>query len=863
MSAPPSQAKPPGDDFVLWPESVGPGAGRVNESMIRRSLAGLAPAELVADLEAEATAGSGEFEKALKEDRFYPASRTWFRTTAAIPPADAADKWWQESAPPEHAPASPPPPAVVSQEPSAGATTALLSPEEIWELAAEELAQASRLGAPAAAPDPPSAPTGGVEEIPSAAPQPPSLSAAEAPLLPGGESGAAPLPAVVPPLPVVPSSSALDPPLPAVPPVSAPVVVEKSLFLQVDPPPLPVVAFPSAMGTERREPVAPPPVLPTATGGLVGSPFTAPEKRTMLPAARLPMAGPPPADAVEPLTAIPVVSRSPLSLRSEKAVTALPMRHSGLPERSQDPIFAELGSPLEASAPAATVPLAEGGVAAVEEEPATGERRRRRQPGERRRTSEPSPSRVRWGRWLAGVIGLVLVAAGVAAMVGRDHLPPEWRQSVARWYGKVHQMVFPHQYGYPRRGVQPRAGQPSGGAAGPTAAPLPAASAAPTVDASLRPNAPDPTLMETTEPAGAPPASGVAHLILDPIADEEAESSPPPSAVASPSQASESPAAEGLVEPVDAFDAGPIEVPPPVAMPAEPGPEEREPASAVPPAPMPPTPAPRPAAGAAGGESDTSGEAVAAASRSFTLWEGDDALEGSGGGGQTVPGQSPTPLSEPASVEVAEGQKAVRSLVSARSVAEILPWIFDAPTLEATVRSYHEDHPLEPLVDAVIEHEYSGVIPATGGKAHIFNVLNSAHPRGFPVSAESTPKGYRIDWQSYIQWRDGWLQRFLKSQSSDPQTLFVVLRRTHYFNDDVPKLDGKLAFKVTSAVPGDEGAVAFVEKDSAIGRSLSGMYEWRTMYFPVVELQWVPSGKAGRYLRLNRIVRSTWRRIGE
>ena len=225
--------------------------------------------------------------------------------------------------------------------------------------------------------------------------------------------------------------------------------------------------------------------------------------------------------------------------------------------------------------------------------------------------------------------------------------------------------------------------------------------------------------------------------------------------------------------------------------------------------------------------------------------------------------RQPPASSEPATGEIVDGQRAVRSLVAARSAAEVLPWIFDAQTLEPTVRSYYSQFPLQPLVDAVVEHEYSGVIPATGGKAHIFNVLDAAHPRGFPVSAESTPQGYRIDWQSYIQWRDGWLQRFLESKSTEPQTLFVVLRRTHYFNDDVPKLDDKLAFKVTSAVPGDEGAVAFVDKNSAVGRSLADLYEWRTMYFPVVELQWVPVGANHRYLRLNRIVRPTWRRIGE
>jgi hypothetical protein len=212
--------------------------------------------------------------------------------------------------------------------------------------------------------------------------------------------------------------------------------------------------------------------------------------------------------------------------------------------------------------------------------------------------------------------------------------------------------------------------------------------------------------------------------------------------------------------------------------------------------------------------------------------------------------------------QVTDEQRAVRGLISATTVEEVLPWIYDAESMETIIRDYHKAHPIEPLAEAVVELEYSGVMPATGDKAHIFTILHPRHPRGFPISAERTPQGFRIDWESYIQLRDGWLARFLEKKPTEPETLFVVLRRTHYFNDDVPALEEKLSFKITSAVPGDEGAVAFVDRHSAVGRSLAELYEWRTLYFPVVELQWVPTQNGGQYLKINRVVRPTWRRVG-
>ena len=163
----------------------------------------------------------------------------------------------------------------------------------------------------------------------------------------------------------------------------------------------------------------------------------------------------------------------------------------------------------------------------------------------------------------------------------------------------------------------------------------------------------------------------------------------------------------------------------------------------------------------------------------------------------------------------------------------------------------------------MVELEYAGIIPSSGAKAFIFNVIHPDHPRGFPVSAEHTPEGYRIDWQSYIQWRHEWLRRFVEKKSAEPQMLFVVLRRAHYFNDDVPRLDEKLCFKISSAVPGDEGTFAFVDHPSALARSLTSTYEWRKLYFPVVEVQWIREPNGAPYVRLNRIVRPTWRRMGD
>ncbi|MFN0129586.1 MAG: hypothetical protein ACKV19_23210 [Verrucomicrobiales bacterium] len=930
MSAPPSQAKPPGDDFVLWPEGVAQGVGRIEASQLQRVLDGLAPEEWVEEPEAESEGRELEPPDPVREARFYPASRQWFRTTAAIPATDSNDKWWVE--PPEASPSG----GSLSDERDGQASvedTSLLSPEEIWELAAEELEQASRLRAPVAPsaqpPTPvvvePSEPQVVVASVPAAVPSPSVV----APLW---EPVATPPPSVarrIEDVPSIPEPSPVEEALSpvvraAAPPASVPSVPAPSastLREAAHPAPLPSTPakvdranedtkdeeegepeeeneeeedeeedeeegdglHQSALGLPVRhppqvaeepslelrsarngEPVklshagAQPPITPVIP--FPGSPFLEvglpprvtelpgprsaelPEKSDpveasggVAPPLRIRHAGTPPG-MLDPLPVIPVVSRPPVARRDEATGTTLPtQRRTTLPP-ARDPAAPLRGIP--SSPPwdpvAGRMETDEVETGDHEEEEVRKVRRRRRRADPHSKRPLPGRSRWRWVRWVASVLGLMVVAAGVAAIIGRDHLPADWSKTANRWWLKAHQLVFPHQFGRPRRGVQPRTGQESPGAAAPGN----------TLEAENVGALESPVAATPDEIAAAPPPAPSNSMAepVGPKARTPDAPSPPPTV---PETTSASPPPSGDAIPVlraEPVEEGDLEVP---EAPPESGESGDSPTASDPELPM-------------------SLDSRSATASAFDLWEGDKPpgeVSVAGGSG------APTPVSvapAPASAEVLAAQRAVRGLVAARSVAEVLPWIFDASALEPTVRSYHAQHVLEPMVDAVTEHEYSGVISATGRTAHIFNVLGPSHPRGFPVSAESTANGYRIDWQSYIQWRDAWLRRFLDSQATEPQTLFVVLRRTHYFNDDVTGLDDKHAFRVTSAVPDDEGAVAFVDKKSAVGRSLNEVYEWRTLYFPVVELQWVPAtGGQSRYLRLNRIVRPTWRRLGE
>ncbi|MDG2126055.1 MAG: hypothetical protein P8J87_20310, partial [Verrucomicrobiales bacterium] len=88
---------------------------------------------------------------------------------------------------------------------------------------------------------------------------------------------------------------------------------------------------------------------------------------------------------------------------------------------------------------------------------------------------------------------------------------------------------------------------------------------------------------------------------------------------------------------------------------------------------------------------------------------------------------------------------------------------------------------------------------------------------------------------------------------------YVVMKRSHYFKDDVPERDEKLCFHLASPLPGDPGVYVFADKLSAEGRKLGNETRWGALYFPVVRLSRVENPIGEPYLMLLDVVREKWR----
>ena len=96
-----------------------------------------------------------------------------------------------------------------------------------------------------------------------------------------------------------------------------------------------------------------------------------------------------------------------------------------------------------------------------------------------------------------------------------------------------------------------------------------------------------------------------------------------------------------------------------------------------------------------------------------------------------------------------------------------------------------------------------------------------------------------------------------KQPAAGPGRFFVVLRRGHYFGEDLTQaeVDRMICLEVASPNPSSAKYPVFVPRDTELGRLALRKFDWDKTYTPVVEL-----AHSNRHMALNAIVEETWRR---
>lgn len=141
-----------------------------------------------------------------------------------------------------------------------------------------------------------------------------------------------------------------------------------------------------------------------------------------------------------------------------------------------------------------------------------------------------------------------------------------------------------------------------------------------------------------------------------------------------------------------------------------------------------------------------------------------------------------------------------------------------------------------------------------------FIVYLPDRPAGIPLSVEDTAAGPRVEWRTFVECKDNLLGRFYKEYTAQPATLRVLVRRHHYFENDVPNQKAKECFELFS--PDATGSfIAWADHDSQVFRKYFSSGErarWDVSSMMTLTLQWQKAESGVAWVKVQDVVAGSW-----
>ncbi len=245
--------------------------------------------------------------------------------------------------------------------------------------------------------------------------------------------------------------------------------------------------------------------------------------------------------------------------------------------------------------------------------------------------------------------------------------------------------------------------------------------------------------------------------------------------------------------------------------------------------------------------------------------------------GVKTPDASPPPAAVPSGPMSAE-EKEIREVVpssghlekpgtalirffAAKTWQERLKYCLAPEKVSKLMEAYYKEHADGPIVPE--DMELTRMEPMEDDpKRHYyaFIIFMPGKEEGVPVSVEETKAGCLVEWSTFIEGKDGLLNKFYKAYQKGPQTFRVLVRRGHYFGDDVPNQDRRSVFDL-SPPDGTGPYKLWIDKDSVAYSkhfATGDRTRWEISSMMVVTLEWEKTETGATFVRLRDIVADTW-----
>lgn len=223
------------------------------------------------------------------------------------------------------------------------------------------------------------------------------------------------------------------------------------------------------------------------------------------------------------------------------------------------------------------------------------------------------------------------------------------------------------------------------------------------------------------------------------------------------------------------------------------------------------------------------------------------------------PNAAPPRIFENATPESQGAVDALKQFLAAPNWKERQKVVQTADKVRPLMEQYYHQNPDGPIAVRQIQLMRHDKAPNTGGPPHcVFQVSGGDLKQPLPVMVEEEGNNWKVDWLTFTEFKDELLQRFLESYQDEPKRFHVMMRRTHYFDDDIPGLDKLTCFEIQPPMPGFTGHV-FARRATPLTHDLDRYVGWEvSKAAAIVEIQWRKEGSQ-QWVELTGVPQYNWR----
>ena len=169
--------------------------------------------------------------------------------------------------------------------------------------------------------------------------------------------------------------------------------------------------------------------------------------------------------------------------------------------------------------------------------------------------------------------------------------------------------------------------------------------------------------------------------------------------------------------------------------------------------------------------------------------------------------------------------------------------------------STHPDGPIQPnRLEFIQRHPIKNDVPAYS----MFEMQGAGANHPILIFVDEHPKSdSKVDWQSFVEFKEDRLKVFLESPGAAPVHVRVIMHRKHAYDKDVPEINTKDSFEIVQPGAPYSGSV-FVPQGSPCAKLLGGKLSWNTELAVIIELSWRKQGSF-HWIEVTSIVSWGWK----